>query len=78
MTEAHMRFPLLGQVLLRQIVHLSTWLADRYERAHSDPERDRGANVVETIMIVAGFAAIAGVVVLAVKGKVNSWINQIP
>lgn len=60
----------------RVITCLITWLHAVHERARFQP--DHGANVVETIMIVAGFAAIAGVLVLAVKGKVQNWIDQIP
>ncbi|MFA1550741.1 hypothetical protein [Actinomadura chokoriensis] len=40
--------------------------------------RDRGSGVVETIIIVAGFAGLAFTVYLAVAGKVNSWISKIP
>lgn len=40
--------------------------------------RDRGSGVVETIIIVAGFAGLAFTVYLAVAGKVNGWIGKIP
>ncbi|WP_242909679.1 hypothetical protein [Actinomadura terrae] len=40
--------------------------------------RDRGSGVVETIIIVAGFAGLAFVVYLAVSSKVHGWINKIP
>jgi hypothetical protein len=72
------RFSPMRQALLLQPAYLISWLADLHRRARTDSERDRGANVVETIMIVAGFAAIAGAVVLAVKGKVQGWIDRIP
>ncbi|RKS68283.1 hypothetical protein BZB76_6544 [Actinomadura pelletieri DSM 43383] len=39
---------------------------------------DRGSGVVETIIIVAGFAGLAFVVYLAVSSKVHAWINKIP
>ncbi|TMQ92744.1 hypothetical protein ETD83_26755 [Actinomadura soli] len=39
---------------------------------------DRGSGVVETIIIVAGFAGLAFTVYLAVSGKVNGWISNIP
>jgi hypothetical protein len=39
---------------------------------------DRGANVVETIIIVAGFAVLAGAVLAAVSGKVHAWIAKMP
>jgi len=39
---------------------------------------DRGSGVVETIIIVAGFAGLAFTVYVAVSGKVNGWINKIP
>jgi hypothetical protein len=74
------RFRPIRQTLLRQTTRALTWLHDLHQqarsRAHSEP--DHGANVIETIMIVAGFAAIAGALVLAVKGKVQGWIDQIP
>ena len=40
--------------------------------------RDRGANVVETIIIVAGFAILAAAIYTAVAGKVHAWIAKIP
>lgn len=40
--------------------------------------RDRGSGVVETIIIVAGFAGLAFVVYMAVSSKVHGWINKIP
>jgi hypothetical protein len=43
-----------------------------------DVRRDRGSGVVETIIIVAGFAGLAFTVYLAVAGKVNGWISKIP
>ncbi|TDB96926.1 hypothetical protein [Actinomadura sp. 7K534] len=46
--------------------------------ADLDSDRDRGSGVVETIIIVAGFAGLAFTVYLAVAGKVNGWINKIP
>jgi hypothetical protein len=72
------RFPPLRPALLLQIARVSAWLQERYERARTTPERDRGANVVETIVIVAGFAAIAAFVYTAVRGKVTGWISKIP
>lgn len=41
-------------------------------------QRDRGSGVVETIIIVAGFAGLAFAVYLAVSDKVNGWISKIP
>ncbi|WP_301175504.1 hypothetical protein [Actinomadura geliboluensis] len=46
--------------------------------ADLDVRRDRGSGVVETIIIVAGFAGLAFTVYLAVAGKVNGWISKIP
>jgi hypothetical protein len=57
-----------------------TFLEERMERARRDL-RDgpqRGSNVVETIIIVAGFAGLAFTIYLAVSGKVQAWINKIP
>jgi hypothetical protein len=45
-------------------------------RAHSG--KDRGANVVETIIIVAGFAILAAGIYAAVSGKVQAWIAKMP
>jgi hypothetical protein len=39
---------------------------------------DRGANVVETIIIVAGFAILAAGIYAAVAGKVHTWIAKMP
>ncbi|MFI0411178.1 hypothetical protein [Actinomadura sp. 3N508] len=46
--------------------------------ADLDARSDRGSGVVETIIIVAGFAGLAFTVYLAVSGKVNGWISNIP
>ncbi|WP_433476554.1 hypothetical protein ACQPZP_05570 [Spirillospora sp. CA-142024] len=49
------------------------WLAgDMRDRS------DRGSGVVETIIIVAGFAGLAFVVYMAVSSKVHGWISKIP
>lgn len=40
--------------------------------------REQGSGVVETIIIVAGFAGLAFVVYLAVSDKVHGWIDKIP
>ncbi|GAB2841494.1 hypothetical protein GCM10027176_51680 [Actinoallomurus bryophytorum] len=42
------------------------------------PSADRGANVVETIIIVAGFAILAAGIYAAVSGKVQAWIAKMP
>ncbi|MCO5999777.1 hypothetical protein [Actinoallomurus rhizosphaericola] len=47
-------------------------------RARSAGRWDRGANVVETIIIVAGFAILAAAIYAAVSGKVHAWIAKIP
>ena len=64
---------------------LTAWLAVRLasllaqaRAAHAHPNRDRGANVVETIVIVAGFGLLAAGIYAAVKGKVDTWIAKIP
>jgi hypothetical protein len=62
----------LNAVATRAITAVINRLADL------DSDRDRGSGVVETIIIVAGFAGLAFTVYLAVAGKVNGWINKIP
>ena len=49
-------------------------VANPVERAGED----RGANVVETIIIVAGFAILAAGIYTAVSGKVQTWIAKMP
>jgi hypothetical protein len=53
---------------------------DRGQRLVTDlrDRGDRGSGVVETIIIVAGFAGLAFVVYMAVSSKVEGWINKIP
>jgi hypothetical protein len=51
---------------------LAADLRDRGDRG------DRGSGVVETIIIVAGFAGLAFVVYMAVSSKVHGWIGKIP
>ncbi|WP_329521854.1 hypothetical protein [Spirillospora sp. NBC_01491] len=46
------------------------------EALRESPER--GSGVVETIVIVAGFAGLAFTVYLAVAGKVHDWMAKIP
>ncbi|SEG26223.1 hypothetical protein SAMN04489712_104125 [Thermomonospora echinospora] len=59
---------------------VSSFWADRVARTRRDLREDsaRGSNVVETIIIVAGFAGLAFTIYLAVSGKVQNWINKIP
>jgi hypothetical protein len=67
------------QWLTRLIAGAGAWTR-RWARvrvaAHTG--RDRGANVVETIIIVAGFAILAAAIYAAVAGKVHTWIAKIP
>jgi hypothetical protein len=56
-------------------------LADRVQEAiarRTGQDRDRGAGVVETIIIVAGFAILAAAIYAAVSGRVHAWIAKIP
>jgi len=40
---------------------------------------ERGeVGIVGTIIMVVGFAVAAGLLVAAIKGKLQSWISQIP
>ena len=40
---------------------------------------ERGeVGIVGTIIMVVGFAVAAGLLVAAIKGKLQSWITQIP
>jgi hypothetical protein len=58
---------------------VTAYLLTRFEQARQDARQagDRG-DVVSTMIIVAGFAALAVVIVLAVNGKVRGWIAKIP
>ncbi|GAB3971249.1 hypothetical protein GCM10029978_046080 [Actinoallomurus acanthiterrae] len=56
-------------------------LADRVRETigrRAGQDRDRGAGVVETIIIVAGFAILAAAIYAAVGGRVHAWIAKIP
>ncbi|GAA4242410.1 hypothetical protein GCM10022254_75320 [Actinomadura meridiana] len=66
----------LNAVALR--VALAVHDRGRRLAAESRNRGDRGSGVVETIIIVAGFAGLAFVVYLAVSNKVHGWINKIP
>jgi hypothetical protein len=66
----------LNAAMLRAVIavhdrgrRLATALRDR---------DDQGSGVVETIIIVAGFAGLAFVVYMAVSSKVHGWIGKIP
>ena len=51
---------------------LARVMADRFRD-------DRGEiGIIGAIILVVGFAAAAGILVLAIKHKLQSWINQIP
>ena len=67
--------------LLPRFHRLAAWLlllwADAPLRSRA-AGRDRGANVVETIIIVAGFAILAAAIYTAVSGKVQAWIAKMP
>lgn len=61
-------------------IRVALAIHDRGHRLASDlrDRADRGSGVVETIIIVAGFAGLAFAVYLAVSNKVNGWIDKIP
>ena len=66
--------------LLQRCHRLTAWLAVLHARATARLRtgEDRGANVVETIIIVAGFAILAAGIYTAVSGKVQTWIAKMP
>jgi hypothetical protein len=67
------------QWLTRLIVWAGPWTRHWTRvRVAAQTGRDRGANVVETIIIVAGFAILAAAIYAAVAGKVHTWIAKIP
>jgi hypothetical protein len=57
----------------------ATYLA-AFTRVVADRFRDdRGEiGIIGAIILVVGFAAAAVILVAAIKGKLQSWINQIP
>lgn len=61
-------------------IRVALAIDDRGQRLAADlrDRGDRGSGVVETIIIVAGFAGLAFAVYLAVSNKVNGWIDKIP
>ena len=63
-----------------QLTHSRALLARLLIRLRENAARgrDQGANVVETIIIVAGFAVLAAGIYAAVGGKVHTWIAKIP
>jgi hypothetical protein len=57
---------------------LIDWAQARIQAlAHEDGERGE-VGIVGAIILVVGFATMAGLLVAAVTGKLNSWISQIP
>jgi hypothetical protein len=66
--------------LLQRRHRLTARLAVLQARATArlQTREDRGANVVETIIIVAGFAILAAGIYTAVSGKVQTWIAKMP
>lgn len=57
---------------------LSSLTARAKQSVQAGAGADRGANVVETIIIVAGFAILAAGIYAAVAGKVHAWIAKMP
>jgi hypothetical protein len=66
--------------LFQHCHRLTAWLAvlQAQATARLRTGEDRGANVVETIIIVAGFAILAAGIYTAVSGKVQTWIAKMP
>lgn len=64
-----------SRLFIPALLDLTAWVQMARDRAG---RTDRGSSVVETIILVAGFAGVAFVIYLAVKGKVASWIAKIP
>jgi hypothetical protein len=55
--------------------HLLTWCQATAARLSRD---DGEIGIIGAIILVVGFAVAAGLLVAAVKGKLNSWISKIP
>jgi hypothetical protein len=47
-------------------------------RMRGDDGEKGEIGIIGAIIMVVGFAVAAGLLVAAVKGKLNSWISQIP
>ncbi|MBO2460340.1 hypothetical protein [Actinomadura violacea] len=62
------------------LIRTALAVRDRGQRlaANLRERGDRGSGVVETIIIVAGFAGLAFVVYMAVSSKVHGWMSKIP
>jgi hypothetical protein len=55
------------------------YLIARAQASPRWPRGDRGeVGIVGTIIMVVGFAVAAALLVAAVKGKLQAWIDQIP
>jgi hypothetical protein len=55
------------------------YLLARLQASRRWPRGDRGeVGIVGTVIMVVGFAVAAALLVAAVKGKLASWIAQIP
>jgi hypothetical protein len=65
----------LAQLLRARVVRLVVWIQTGRGR---DTHEDRGSDTVAAIILTAGFAALAFVIYLAVKGKIPGWIAKIP
>lgn len=63
--------------LNKGIVAVTAHLLARFDHARAQVREDRG-DVVSTLIMVAGFAALAVLFVLAVSAKVRGWITKIP
>ncbi|WP_131740478.1 hypothetical protein [Actinomadura roseirufa] len=70
----------LTTIAIGLAARIATTASNRADQMELDlrHHRDRGSGVVETVILVAGFAGLAFTIYVTVSGKVHSWINKIP
>ena len=53
------------------------WVSSRMQRIREDPERDRGSDILQTVVIIGLFVAAAIVVVAIIVAKATGAANNI-
>ncbi len=61
-----------------EAAYITVWCQAVIARVRGRPADAGEVGIIGAVIMVVGFAVAAAVLVAAVKGKLQSWISQIP
>jgi hypothetical protein len=61
-----------------EAAYITAWCHAAIARVRDRPSDAGEVGIIGAVIMVVGFAVAAAVLVAAVKGKLQSWVSQIP